>query len=102
MNTRRIAISVGVVVAVAALAVVWSLFRPELLFVNAAVNEAAPVAAAPAPPLATPSAKAMPNRHGRSTDRCANECANCCACWVVSDVSNIGARNTRHRHAARP
>lgn len=52
MTARRAYVGVAVVVGLVALGVLWSLFRPELLFVNATVDEAPPVAAS-APIAAT-------------------------------------------------
>ncbi|MBC8160284.1 MAG: DM13 domain-containing protein [Roseiflexaceae bacterium] len=54
MTITRTQISIMLVVAVVALAVLWLLFRPELLFVNATVNEAPPVVSASAPPAVSP------------------------------------------------
>ena len=45
MNRRAILIVAGIAFAVAA----WALFRPELLFINKRVNEAAPVLATSGP-----------------------------------------------------
>lgn len=59
MTTNRTYIGIGVVDGFVALSVLWSLFRPELLFVNATVNEAAPVAVVSAPPTASSNDKAV-------------------------------------------
>jgi hypothetical protein len=52
MSSRRTYIGVGLAVGVVALVVVWSLFRPELLFIDATVNEAPPAAVVGAQPAA--------------------------------------------------
>lgn len=58
MTAKRTYIGIGIIIGLAALALLWSLFRPELLFVNATVNEPPPAAVVSMSPAAMSADKA--------------------------------------------
>ncbi len=66
MITRRTTIGIGAVAVFVLLVLLWSQFRPELLFINAAVNEPAPVAMSDA--MAKPTAAAMSDAMAKPTE----------------------------------